>query len=117
MHARQKQSGSGVMEEARRAFDIKPSSTALESDSETVSETDVSHDGRAGLISLLAPFGFATAKALRRYLTGRLEPDGERAKPMASTRHAEPASGPVRSEGERQRSPSKKSALCILQRF
>ena len=36
---RGKQSGSGVMEEARRAFDTKPSYTALES--ETVSETDV----------------------------------------------------------------------------
>ena len=38
---RGKQSGSGTMEEPCRAFDTKPSTTALES--EPVSETDVSH--------------------------------------------------------------------------
>ena len=40
---RGKQSGSGVMEEPCRAFDTKPSTTALES--EPVSETDVSQCG------------------------------------------------------------------------
>jgi hypothetical protein len=38
---RGKQSGSGTMEEPCRAFDTKPSTTALKS--EPVSETDVSH--------------------------------------------------------------------------